>query len=311
MSFLKRVYPFNAEQTVNILSEFGPLVTMFVVNGATGDINAGTWALIVSTLVAMAVMRWVLGRLPVFPIIASSVTIVFGLLTIITHDPMWVQIKVSIFNALFAGFLFGVKDGYVNPELMGWHVSGEVLIIVILGGLGHLRGALIGAFAFALLQEFFKSEAIFGEFAKHWHLGLGLTIIASVALLPRGLVGVPGRTAYSASKFAMTGFFEALRAELKTAGISVTTAYPGVVATQIRHHGLNAAGQAAGSSGLKEDKAMSVEECARLILDGMDARQRDVVMSAKGKLGRWLKLLAPARVEAMALNALKDEVKPS
>ena len=94
-----------------------------------------------------------------------------------------------------AGFLFAVKDGYVNPELMGWHVSGEVLIIVILGGLGHLRGALIGAFAFALLQEFFKSEAIFGEFAKHWHLGLGLTIIASVALLPRGLVGVPGQLA--------------------------------------------------------------------------------------------------------------------
>jgi len=94
-----------------------------------------------------------------------------------------------------AGFLFAVKDGFVNPELMSWHVSGEVLIIVILGGLGHLRGALIGAFAFALLQEFFKSEAIFGEFAKHWHLGLGFTIIASVALLPRGLVGVPGQIA--------------------------------------------------------------------------------------------------------------------
>ena len=125
-----------------------------------------------------------------------------------------------------------------------------------------------------------------------------------------GLFGVPGRTAYSATKFAMTGFFEALRAELKTAGVSVTTAYPGVVATQIRHHGFNAAGQAAGSSGLKEDHAMSVEVCAQLILLGMQSRQRDVVMTAKGKLGRWLKLLAPARVEAMALAALKDEVKP-
>jgi len=92
-----------------------------------------------------------------------------------------------------AGFLFAVKDGYVNPEMLGWHFSGAVLIMIILGGLGHLRGALIGAFAFALLQEFFKSEAIFGEFAKHWTLGLGLTIIASVALLPRGLVGLPGR----------------------------------------------------------------------------------------------------------------------
>jgi branched-chain amino acid transport system permease protein len=92
-----------------------------------------------------------------------------------------------------AGFLFAVKDGFVNPELLSWHLSGAVLIMIILGGLGHLRGALIGAFAFALLQEFFKSEALFGAFAKHWHLGLGLAIIASVALLPRGLVGLPGQ----------------------------------------------------------------------------------------------------------------------
>lgn len=92
-----------------------------------------------------------------------------------------------------AGFLFAVKDGFVNPEMMSWHLSGAVLIMIILGGLGHLRGALVGAFAFALLQELFKSEAVFGSLAKHWHLGLGLTIIASVALLPRGLVGVPGQ----------------------------------------------------------------------------------------------------------------------
>ena len=91
------------------------------------------------------------------------------------------------------GFLFAVKDGFVNPELLSWHESGAVLIMIILGGIGHLRGALIGAFAFALLQELFKSEAIFGAFAKHWHLGLGLTIIISVALLPKGLVGLPGQ----------------------------------------------------------------------------------------------------------------------
>jgi short-subunit dehydrogenase len=125
-----------------------------------------------------------------------------------------------------------------------------------------------------------------------------------------GLVGVPGRTAYSATKFAMTGFFEALRAEMKSAGVSVTTAYPGVVATQIRHRGFNAAGAPAGSSGLREDAAMSVEECARLIIQGMVRREREVVMTAKGRLGRWLKLLAPGAVENMALAALKDEVKP-
>jgi branched-chain amino acid transport system permease protein len=89
-----------------------------------------------------------------------------------------------------AGFLFAVKDGFVNPELLSWHLSGAVLIMVILGGIGHLRGALIGAFAYVLLQEFFKSEAIFGEFSRHWLLGMGVTIIASVALLPHGIVGI-------------------------------------------------------------------------------------------------------------------------
>lgn len=125
-----------------------------------------------------------------------------------------------------------------------------------------------------------------------------------------GLIGVPGRTAYSASKFAMTGFFEALRAELKGAGVSVTTAYPGVVATSIRYRGFNARGEPAGASGLKEDDAMPVEQCARLILEGMEGRKREVVMTAKARAGRFLKLIAPGKVEDMALAALKDEVKP-
>ena len=106
MSALRRLFPFNAEQTVNILSEFGPLVLMFVVNAMYG-IAAGTWALIISTVVAIFAMLIVLRRLPIFPLIASSVTIAFGSLTIITKDPMWVQIKVTIFNAMFALFLFG------------------------------------------------------------------------------------------------------------------------------------------------------------------------------------------------------------
>jgi intracellular septation protein len=106
MSALKRLFPFNAEQTINILSEFGPLVTMFVIN-AMYDINTGTWALILTTVMAMAVMLYMFRRPPVFPLIASTVTIVFGGLTLLTGNPMWVQIKVTIFNALFAMFLIG------------------------------------------------------------------------------------------------------------------------------------------------------------------------------------------------------------
>jgi short-subunit dehydrogenase len=125
-----------------------------------------------------------------------------------------------------------------------------------------------------------------------------------------GLVGVPGRTAYSATKFAVTGFFEALRAELKSAGVSVTTAFPGVVATATRRRGYNAKGEPAGVSGLKEEDAMSVEECARLIVEGMNRREREVVMTARGKLGRFMKLVVPGMIENMALAALKDDVRP-
>lgn len=106
MSWVKKVFPFNAEQTVNIASEFGPLIAMFVVNGITGKVEDGTWALLIGTVVAMAAMQMVLKRLPIFPLIASGVTVVFGIMTLVTGDATWVQIKVTIFNALFAVFLF-------------------------------------------------------------------------------------------------------------------------------------------------------------------------------------------------------------
>ena len=127
-----------------------------------------------------------------------------------------------------------------------------------------------------------------------------LVAVASLA----GLVGVPGRTAYSGSKFAMVGFFEALRTELLASGVSVTLAYPGVVATETRRRGYGADGRAAGTSGLDEAGAMPVETCARLIVEGAEARRRDVVMTVRGKLGRWLKLIAPGLVDRLAIAAL-------
>ncbi len=89
-----------------------------------------------------------------------------------------------------AGFLLAVKDGGVNPELLSWHESGAVLLMIILGGIGSLRGAVIGAIAFTLLKELYQSEALLGTLASHWQLTLGFTIIAFVAWLPKGLIGL-------------------------------------------------------------------------------------------------------------------------
>ena len=90
-----------------------------------------------------------------------------------------------------AGFLHAVKDGFVSPEILAWHQSGAVLLMLILGGIGTLRGAVLGAFVFVLLKELFQSEALFGAFARHWQLPLGLSIIACVALMPNGVVALP------------------------------------------------------------------------------------------------------------------------
>ena len=92
-----------------------------------------------------------------------------------------------------AGFLLASRDGVVNPELMAWHNSGEVLLMVILGGLGHLRGAVIGAIAFTLLKEIFSTHAVMGPLADHWQLTLGIAIIVFVAWLPKGLIGLAKR----------------------------------------------------------------------------------------------------------------------
>jgi branched-chain amino acid transport system permease protein len=92
-----------------------------------------------------------------------------------------------------AGFLYAVKDGFVNPEILAWHQSGTVLLMLILGGIGTLRGAVIGAFLFVVLKELFQSEALFGGLARHWQLPLGLTIIACVALMPNGVTGLPAQ----------------------------------------------------------------------------------------------------------------------
>ena len=109
-----------------------------------------------------------------------------------------------------------------------------------------------------------------------------------------GRTGVPERTTYCTSKFAQTGFLDALRIEAADDGIDVMVAYPGVVATEIRRRGWNGRGEPAGVSGLSEAEAMPIDACARRIIDGMRVRRREVVMTARERVGLWLKLLAPA-----------------
>ena len=88
-----------------------------------------------------------------------------------------------------AGYLAACQFGFVNPDILAWHQSGIVLMMVILGGMGRLHGAVIGAFAYVFLQEILSTPAILGVYAKHWQLPMGALIVAIVLVLPHGIGG--------------------------------------------------------------------------------------------------------------------------
>jgi short-subunit dehydrogenase len=120
-----------------------------------------------------------------------------------------------------------------------------------------------------------------------------------------GKTGVPTRTGYSAAKHAMTGFFDSLRIELADSGVTVTMIYPGFVATGIRENATGPDGKPILVSPVKEGEVMSVEECSRQIVKAIERRDREVVMTARGKIGLFLKLVAPSLIDRMAKRAVE------
>ncbi len=120
-----------------------------------------------------------------------------------------------------------------------------------------------------------------------------------------GRTGVPTRTGYAASKHAMTGFFDSLRIELDGSGVTVTMVYPGFVSTGIRENATGPDGKPIEVSPVKEGEVMGVEECARHIAAAMEIRKREVIMTARGKMGLWLKLVAPGLIDRIAKRAIE------
>jgi branched-chain amino acid transport system permease protein len=86
--------------------------------------------------------------------------------------------------AAIAGMLAAMQYGFANPAQLGWHTSGEVLMMLILGGMGTIFGPILGAFAYEILLFVYEHAT------THWPILMGLTIIVAVLVLPRGIAGV-------------------------------------------------------------------------------------------------------------------------
>lgn len=131
-------------------------------------------------------------------------------------------------------------------------------------------------------------------------------VIAGISSIA-GYRGLPGRTGYSASKFAMQGFLEALRTELLHTGAHVMWVSPGFTASNIRNVARTADGTSQAETPLDESKLMSAEECAGIIINGIEHRKRTIVMTRQGWLAVWLNKLLPSLADKMVYKHFLNE----
>jgi short-subunit dehydrogenase len=137
------------------------------------------------------------------------------------------------------------------------------------------------------------------------HLKQSKGLIVAVASIA-GLTGVPERSAYAASKHALIGFFDSLRIELRGTGVDISVIAPDFVVTEIHKRAIGPDGEPLGESPMKVAKIMTAADCATRIVRAIEKRERLVVMSVRGKLGRWLKLLAPGLIDRIAAKAIRQ-----
>jgi dehydrogenase/reductase SDR family member 7B len=127
--------------------------------------------------------------------------------------------------------------------------------------------------------------------------------ISSIA----GYRGLPVRCGYSASKFAMNGFLEALRTELLHSGVHVLTACPGFTASNIRFAALGKDGTVSGETVRDEQNMMSAEEVAERIVEATIKRKRELILTLQGKLTVFLNKWLPSLADKLVFNTLAKE----
>ncbi|UPT65753.1 MAG: SDR family oxidoreductase [Sphingobacteriales bacterium JAD_PAG50586_3] len=143
------------------------------------------------------------------------------------------------------------------------------------------------------------------KYALPYILKTGGTVVGVSSIA--GFKGLPGRTGYSASKFAMNGFLESLRIENLNKGINVLTVCPGFTASNIRNVALGKDGKAQGESPRDEQKMMQPEEVAKHMVKAILKRKKLIVLTIQGKLTVLLNKLFPAWVDKLTLKEMAKE----
>ncbi|MGK7392589.1 MAG: SDR family oxidoreductase [Candidatus Cyclobacteriaceae bacterium M2_1C_046] len=148
----------------------------------------------------------------------------------------------------------------------------------------------------------YATKACLPHIMKHKGSIVGISSIA-------GYRGLPGRVGYSASKFALNGFLEALRTELINKGVHILIASPGFTSSNIRKKSLTADGTAQGESPRNEKQMMSSEECAKHIFKAVKKRKKVLILTTTGKLTVFLNKWFPGFMDKLVYKEMAKEAK--
>jgi len=127
--------------------------------------------------------------------------------------------------------------------------------------------------------------------------------ISSIA----GFKGLPARTGYSASKFAINGFLESLRTENLKTGLHVLIACPGYTASNIRNAALDKSGKAQGETPLNESNLVQPREVANQIWNAIEKKKMYLILTFQGKMAVWINKLFPALADRLTFNHIRKE----
>ncbi len=150
-----------------------------------------------------------------------------------------------------------------------------------------------------VFEKIIKVNFLGGVYCTHFALPHLLKTNGRLVAVSSMRGKLPSGTAdgYGASKHAMAEFYASLRNELSETGVSVTVVYPSWVKTGITGRALKADGSVKGEVSVHESEGITAAKCAQVILKAAAARKRDIYMTFEGKLGMWLRLIAPSLVD--------------
>lgn len=196
--------------------------------------------------------------------------------------------NVKMFDACIAEF--GRVDGLINNAGVSMRALFKDTKIEVIENLMQIN----------FFGSVYATKVCINEVIKRKGFIVGISSIA-------GYRGLPGRTGYSASKFAMQGFLEALRTELYKEDVHVLIACPGYTESNIRNTALNSSGKQQGETPFDESKLMSAEEVATNILKAIRKKKKYLVLTSQGKLTVFMNKWFPGFMDRMVYNALSKE----